>query len=136
MADQIRHEGAIVDIEGDCVRVKITQMSACSTCSIKGHCNASESKEKIVEVYGRHNVGLKIGDTVTIIASSKTGYYAVTLSSIIPLVLLVAMLVIVLLVTGNEVMAALSGLAVLVPYYLVLYMLRDKIRRRMSFRIE
>ncbi|MGN1375333.1 MAG: SoxR reducing system RseC family protein [Prevotella sp.] len=136
MADQIRHQGTVIEINGNCVKVKITQMSACSTCSIKGHCNASESKDKIVEVYGCRKEGLRNGDCVTIIAANKTGYYAVILSSIVPLVLLVATLVIVLLITGNEATAALSGIAMLLPYYMVLYMLRDKIRTRMSFKIE
>ena len=71
MTDRIKHQGTVINIEEDCVKVKITQQSACSTCSIKGHCNASESKEKIVDVYDCRKKGLEIGDVVTIIAASK-----------------------------------------------------------------
>ena len=38
--------------------------------------------------------------------------------------------------TGNEVNAALASLGSLVPYYFIIYMCRDKIRARLSFRIE
>ena len=136
MTDRIKHQGTVINIEEDCVKVKITQQSACSTCSIKGHCNASESKEKIVDVYDCRKKGLEIGDVVTIIAASKTGFYAVTLSSIVPLLLLVVTLVIILSITDNGVVAALSAIAVLIPYYILLYLLRDKIRKQMSFMIE
>ena len=79
---------------------------------------------------------MEIGDVVTIIAASKTGFYAVTLSSIVPLLLLVVTLVIILSITDNEVVSALSAIAVLIPYYILLYLLRDKIRKQMSFMIE
>ena len=53
MTDIIKHRGIVENIEGSHVRVRIVQTSACSACSVKGHCNASESKEKLIDVF--HN---------------------------------------------------------------------------------
>jgi sigma-E factor negative regulatory protein RseC len=54
----------------------------------------------------------------------------------VPFLVLVCVLVLVLKLTGNEGVAALSGLLALVPYYLVLYFFRRRIREQLSFYIE
>lgn len=136
MTTEIKHSGIVDEIKGDCVKVRIVQSSACASCKIAGHCNASESKEKIVDVYDRGASRLAVGDSVVVIASQRMGYFAVMLSSVIPLFVLIAVLAIVLAVTGSEVAAAVSSLCSLLPYYLVLYAFRDKIKTRLSFRVE
>ena len=51
MADIIKHRGIVEKVEGSHVVVRIVQTSACAACSAKGLCNASESKEKQIDVY-------------------------------------------------------------------------------------
>lgn len=136
MNDSIRHSGVVSEIEDDCIKVRIIQTTACASCKIAGQCNASESKEKIVEVYGQRLSDLKIGDSVEVTAARHTGYLAVMLSSVVPLLLLMVVLLTVLNFTDNEVVAALSSLGVLVPYYLILYIMKKKIQSQLSFHIE
>lgn len=116
--------------------MRIVQASACASCKVADRCNASESKEKIVEVYDEDTTRFSIGDNVVVSASQGTGFLAVFLSSVIPLFLLIVVLASVLAATGNEAWAALASLGGLVPYYLILYMFKDKIRSRLSFKIE
>ena len=52
MSDLIKHQGIVEKVDGMHVKVRIVQTSACSSCSAKGLCNASESKEKLIDVYG------------------------------------------------------------------------------------
>ena len=54
----------------------------------------------------------------------------------LPFLLLVGVLVLVLLLTGSESLAGLLSLASLLPYYLLLWLLRDKMARRLSFQLE
>jgi len=54
----------------------------------------------------------------------------------IPFVLMVTVLVLVLLFTDDEGWAALGALAVLIPYYILLWFLRDNMREQLSFVIE
>jgi sigma-E factor negative regulatory protein RseC len=42
----------------------------------------------------------------------------------------------VLLLTGDELWAALGGLLALVPYYGILWLFRQKVRDRLAFQIE
>lgn len=73
---------------------------------------------------------------MVVIASQKTGFIAVFLSSVIPLLILIAVLSVVFVITENEVCAALLSLFALIPYYFALYCVRNKIRARLSFHID
>ncbi len=136
MSANIKHCGIVDEITDGCIKVRIVQSSACASCKVASRCNASESKEKIVEVYDEDTNMFSIGDNVTVTASQGMGFLAVLLSSVIPLFLLIAVLASVLAATSSEAWAALASLGALAPYYLILYMLKDKIRSRLSFKIE
>ena len=133
---KISHSGIIESIAEGCVKVRILQTSACAACKIAGHCNASESKEKIVEVFTDHTGGYSLGQEVVVCASRNVANKALLLGFGVPFLVLVGVLVLVLRVTGDEGVAALSGLLALVPYYFVLYLFRSRIREQLSFYIE
>lgn len=136
MSNKIKHSGVVENILGDSVQVRIVQTSACAACKVVGYCNASESKEKLVDVYHADTRNLRVGDVVTVTASTQVAAQALLLGFGLPFVVLVAVLIAVLLITGNEGAAALSGLAALVPYYAVLFLFRNRIRDKLSFSIE
>ena len=136
MSNKISHPGVIDNIEGDCVKVRIVQTSACAACKVAAHCNASESKEKMVDVICCDTAKYTTGQNVVVSASREVANRALLLGFGIPLLLLIGVLLIVLRWTGDEGMAALASLGVLVPYYIVLWLLRDSIRQRVAFRIE
>jgi sigma-E factor negative regulatory protein RseC len=54
----------------------------------------------------------------------------------LPLLILVSVLLIALLFLSDEGLAAMVALLALVPYYVLLYLLRDRIRQKMAFFIE
>ena len=136
MSNKIKHSGVVENIMGDSVQVRIVQTSACAACKVAGYCNASESKEKLVDIYHADTRNLKVGDVVTVTASTQVAAQALLLGFGLPFVVLVAVLIAVLLITGNEGAAALSGLGALVPYYAVLFLFRNRIRDKLSFSIE
>ena len=136
MSNKKSHPGVVDSIEGDCVKVRIVQTSACAACKVAAHCNASESKEKLVDVFGCDTAKYATGQEVVVSASREVANRAILLGFGLPLLLLIGVLLMVLRWTGDEGMAALASLGVLVPYYIVLWLLRDSIRQQVSFRIE
>ena len=64
MANIIKHKGTVENIDGSLYRVRIQQTSACASCSAKGYCSSSDSKEKIIEVYDSSN-SYKVGEERT-----------------------------------------------------------------------
>jgi sigma-E factor negative regulatory protein RseC len=136
MSNRIRHEGIIDSIDEGCVHVRILKTSACAACKVAGYCNAAEAKEKIVDVFQTDASAMKVGDTVTVSTTGNIAAQALLWAFGFPFILMVTVLVIVLWQTGNEGMAALSGLLTLIPYYGLLFLLRHRMRRKMSFVIE
>ncbi len=136
MHNKISHSGIVESVADGCVKVRILQASACGACKVAGHCNAAESKEKIVEVCCCDTAAYSTGQEVTVSTSGAVANRALLLGFGIPFLVLVGVLVLVLLLTGNEGLSALCGLAALVPYYGILYLCRDHIRRQLTFYLE
>ena len=136
MADLIKHRGVVEKVEGTHVTVRIVQTSACSSCSAKGLCNASESKEKLIDVYGVLDT-CRVGEEVTVCGTTSMGMRAVILAFGLPvLILLVALFVTMRMTDGDALLSALVGLGAMVPYYLIIYVCKDKLNRTFSFTIE
>ena len=137
MSTKISHSGIVESIEDGCVKVRIVQTSACAACKVAGYCNAADSKEKIVDVYGDAAAKeLAIGQQVTVTTSGQVAAKALLWGFGLPFVVMVAVLVLVLWLTGSEGKAALSGLAALIPYYILLWLLRNRMRQQLAFSIE
>ena len=136
MADIIKHRGIVEKVEGAHVVVRIVQTSACAACSAKGLCNASESKEKQIDVY-EMNAPYRVGEEVMLIGTTSMGMRAVALAFGGPVLLLLLALFVTMRVTdGDALVSSLIALLAVVPYYLVIYFMKDKLNKTFSFTIE
>lgn len=136
MADIIKHRGIVEKVEGTHVVVRIVQTSACASCSAKGLCNASESKEKQIDVY-ESNPSYRIGEEVVLCGSTSMGMRAVGLAFGVPLLILIAALFVTMRVTdGDAFLSAVVALLAVVPYYLMVYLMKDKLNKTFTFVIE
>ena len=136
MSNRISHSGIIKSIGEGCIKVQIVQTSACAACKVSSHCNAAESKVKIVDVFGADVAGYQEGQQVVVWASKDVANRALLLGFGLPLLLLVVVLLATLHVTSHEGKAALAALLALVPYYGLLYLFRNSIRQKLSFYLE
>ena len=135
MAQDIRHDGVVDSIDGQTVVVRITQSSACGGCRARNICRAAESKDKLVEVQCADAGSLRTGQMVTVAGAESLGMKAVMWAFGLPLVLLLAAMIVVMALTGNERMAALAALGILVPYYIVLFLMRERLKKDFKFRL-
>lgn len=136
MGEKITHAGVVEHIDGSRVRVRIVQTSACAACKVSGHCNAAEAKEKLVDVFTASASQWKVGDAVTVAASRQMATQALLLAFGLPLVIMLAVLLVILSLTGREGLSALCALGALLPYYGVLWLFRGRLQQRMAFWIE
>ena len=134
--ESISHPGIIEKLTEDMVFVKIMAMSACSSCHAKGMCNVAEVEEKVVEVKRPPSRDFKVGQIVTVSMKKSLGTYAVLLGYIIPFFLLIGVLVAVLFISGNEGLAGISGILILIPYYWGLYYYRRRLKNTFNFKID
>ena len=136
MSNKISHSGIIQSITEGCIKVQIVQTSACAACKVASHCNAAESKVKIVDVMCNDVEGYQKGQQVVVWASKDVANRALLLGFGVPFLLLICVLMVVLKLSANEGIAALAALGSLVPYYFVLWLMRDKIQKHISFYLE
>jgi sigma-E factor negative regulatory protein RseC len=137
MVDQdfIEHEGTVREIKDGKVIVSFIAKSACAHCQLKGICSAADMADKEVEV-DAPGIIVQPGEKVNIVLARSLGLRALAYGYLIPFVILLATLFIVYDLTGDEVASGLLALGVLVPYYLLLYLLRENIHRQFRFMIR
>ena len=136
MGNKISHSGIVENVMEGCVKVRIVQSSVCAACKVAGHCNAADFKVKIVDVFCGDTSEYSVGQNVIVSASKDVANKALLLGFGIPFLLLVCVLLITLRLTTEEYVAALVAVGSLVPYFFLLWLMRDKIQQRISFQIE
>ena len=77
MANTIKHQGIVENINGSHLQVRIIQTSACASCSVKGHCTSADTKEKLVDVADANAASYQPGDRVWVTGELSMGVMAV-----------------------------------------------------------
>jgi positive regulator of sigma E activity len=130
----IQHDGTVMKVDANSVLVSITSNPACSGCHAEGLCGISGKEQKMIDIKGKYNVSP--GDPVIVEMEQSTGYKAVILGYILPLIILVSCLVALISLSFNELSAGLISIASLIPYFIVLYIFRKRINRSFTFRLK
>lgn len=136
MSNKISHSGIVKSIVDNCIKVQIVQTSACAACKVASHCNAAESKVKIVDVFTPDTANYQEGQEVVVWASQDVANRALLLGFGAPFLILICVLMIALRLLDDEGLAALVALGALVPYYLALWVMKDQIQKQISFQLE
>ena len=131
----IDHDGIIEHIEGDVAHVKINSESAGAACHAKGVCGAADQEEKYLDI-PLEGVEYQRGETVRIQVARRLGFKAVALGYVYPFVLLMAVLIMLTVAGINELKAGMIALLSLLPYYLVLFLARNRIKKTFTFSIQ
>lgn len=123
----VKHEGVVSKIHNNVVTVSLKGNINCEACHAKGACGASEAREKEVEVLQTADP-VKLNETVEVILSKNLGLKAVFWAYVFPFILLIG----VLLIASSfyaEWIAGILSLAILIPYYLALYVLKSTFKK-------
>jgi sigma-E factor negative regulatory protein RseC len=130
----INHEGIVQRNDGNAVTVSISSVSACSGCHAEGTCTMSGKEEKIIVVIGKYSV--KPGDKVTILMKQSMGFTALFLGYVFPFLTVIAVLIIMISLKFPELTSGLISIAILIPYYALLYFFRKTINTKFTFTLK
>lgn len=134
--ETISHEGIVAKITDDELEIKILAQSACAACHAKSACGMGEQAEKILTVPRPKGKNFTLNQKVNVRMAIGQGNKAAVLAYLIPIVLLLAVLFVCLGLGINEGLSALISIVALVPYYIILYLKRDKLKRQFLYIIE
>lgn len=136
MTNTIKHQGIVENINGSHLSVRIIQTSACAACSVKGHCSSADSKEKLIDIVDITASSFQVGEQVMVIGETSMGMLAVLLAFVLPFAVLILSLFIFMAVMNDELYAALLSLALLIPYYYILWLNKSQLKQKFSFTIK
>ncbi len=131
----VEHIGRIASIEGNKLIVQFLAQSACASCHAKGACSAADMENKEVEVLEPNPNRYQLGEKVKIVLKQSLGFRALLLGYLMPF-FLVMLVLIVLSQFTTEGKAGLGSLAVLLPYYLFLYFMKDRLKKTFTFSVK
>lgn len=134
--ENIEHEGVILKIDPDIISVEILNKSACAACSSKSACTLGESEAKVVQVENRGFLSFEEGESVNVILKKSLGFKALWLSYLIPLLILLTTLITMTYFKFSEPVTGLTIIGAIAIYYLIIYLLRSKLKNEFVFTIE
>ena len=133
MANTIKHQGIVENINGSHLQVRIIQTSACASCSVKGHCTSADTKEKLVDVADANAASYQPGDRVWVVGELSMGVMAVLLAFVFPFLVLIFSLFAFMAMWHDELVSALCSLGLLIPYYYILWLNKSRLGKKFSF---
>ncbi len=123
-------------ITDDEMEIKIISQSACAACHAKSACGMGEQAEKILTVPRPKGQEFHLFQKVNVVMKVGQGNKAAVLAYLIPILLLLAVLFVCLGLGLNDGLSALISIVALIPYYIVLYLCRDKLRKQFEYIID
>ena len=135
MENTVRYHGVVKEVTHGNLRVGIMKSSACGGCSIKGHCNSAEAKERFVDVDDPEAQSYHVGQEVWIVGSPSMGWKALGYGIALPFLVVFTSLFVFSAFMESDLWAALCALGMLIPYYILLYSQREKMKKELSFAV-
>jgi sigma-E factor negative regulatory protein RseC len=135
MIRPIKHDGIVQENTGSKVKVLIEQRTSCSTCEAQAACSISHKPKKVVEVDALQS-DYQPGEKVRVLLESHLAIHALLFTYIYPFVCVLLTLILVYYTTHSEMIAGLASLGILIPYFLLLKIYNQTLKKKYIFRIE
>lgn len=129
----VKHEGIISKISNNAVTVSLSGNVSCETCNAKGACGASESSAKEIKIFDVNN-SYKLQEKVQVILKKELGLKAVFFAYVFPFILMFFILII-SIPFFKEWVAGLLSILVLIPYYLIIYLMKNSLEKMFKISI-
>ena len=131
---EISHEATVQSVKNDSVTVLLSPGVSCSGCQAERSCGMSGDSTKLITVNGSFE--LQPGEKVEVSMKGSQGFMALFLGYLLPLTLVVAALVTLISIKAGELFSGVASFAVLIPYYIMLWIFRNHIAKKFSFTIK
>lgn len=131
----IEQKGVIKEIEKGLAKVSIISYSSCVSCESKVACGIGESVNKEIDVPITTGI-FSVGEHVVILMNRSLGFKAVGIAYLIPFIILITSLSILNSLQIKEILTGIISMGLLIPYFIILYILRNKLNSTFSFSLK
>lgn len=135
--DHIDHD-AIVEailLSEKKVRVRMVGQKECEGCAAMALCGIKGESDEL-EISDPNPGRFSVGDHVTIVITESLHHKAIMLATVIPCMVLILSMTGIFLLTGNQGLSVGIGICLLTIFYLILYLMRDKLAHEFVFTLK
>ena len=132
---RIQHRGVVESISHNVVNVKVQKEGACAGCHAKALCG-EKGEDRIIEVHTTNAEEYTVGERVIVaLEHGKMGLTSLLWAYLLPLVVLLGVLFTAHALGLSDGPAAIASIVAIAIYYVVLYLIRGYIERKIKFTI-
>ena len=131
--DNINQPGVVSSISENCIVVSLKGNINCEGCKAQSACGVSESGEKEI-VIENPSGSFQLNDSVDVVLKRELGLKAVFWAYVFPFILMFSVLVITSFFL-KEWVSGLISLAILIPYYFMLFVMNDTFKKAFQISI-
>ncbi len=131
----IRHQAVITKVEKLKITARVQVRSACGSCAARGACGLGDCADKIIEISHDNAGSYRPGDRITVSLRQDSGFLALFLGYIAPLILVLTVLFSCLYGGLGEISSGIYSIIVLIPYYFGLSLARKHLQKKFYFSI-
>ncbi|HJX70741.1 MAG TPA: SoxR reducing system RseC family protein [Bacteroidales bacterium] len=131
-ADCIDQIGIVEEVKENSILVRFQSAPACGSCLAKSVCSPGSAGKNLIKIHQRTD-GYSMGDPVKILISVSMGFRALFLGYLLPFLMVVFFLLLTKILGFNELISGLISLSGLLPYYLTLYLFRERVNKKFIF---
>lgn len=137
LIEYIEHDATVVSVNKSAhtVTLSIADGNECGECPAARLCAAASSPDRFT-VTTPDAASFAPGEKVVVKGSERLHRKAIMLATVLPCIALVAVMVTVYLLSGgNQLYAALAGIASMAFFFIILYLCKNKIAHEFQFNI-
>lgn len=131
----IRQSATVIRADASEIEVEVCRPEACAACKAKSVCSEGGGQGKRMTLVN-DGQGYRVGEQVTLVMRRSSGLKAVLIAYLLPVFLIVAALLVFQATNVKETEAALLTLGILGLYFVVVRLLRGRIKRELTIEIE
>lgn len=130
--NEVTHTGIISEVGARGIKVKIGVYAGCANCHINGNCEMAEQadKELFIDCIPHH---YQKGQRVEVRLKKGSGMNSKFLLYVLPFMVLLLVMLISNAFIKNETTIGILSLTSLLLYYFIILLLRNKIKKRISY---
>lgn len=132
---RIQHRGVVESIAHNVVNVKVQKEGVCAGCHAKALCG-EKGEDRIIEVHTTNAEEYTVGERVIVaLEQGKMSLTSLLWAYLLPLVVLLGVLFTAHALGLSDGPAAIASIVAIAIYYVVLYLIRGYIERKIKFTI-
>ena len=131
----IAQKGTVEHVTNQFITVRVHREASCGQCGARTLCYMGEGTERVFEIRD-FDSGIQTGDQVAVQITRSMGNKAVVIGYLLPFILMISVMLILNAMGYSEGVTGLLSLSSLIPYYLVLYLIRNRLRKTFAVSVR